>query len=51
MIASMGEVLERPSATPTNPSMTHMLERHKDIMYDYNKEFRRVKVTVFGERK
>lgn len=24
--------------------MTHMLERHKDILVDYNKEFRRVKV-------
>ncbi|KAI9485146.1 Golgi SNAP receptor complex member 1, partial [Zychaea mexicana] len=46
VIASMGEVLERPSATPTNPSMTHMLERHKDIMYDYNKEFRRVKTNM-----
>lgn len=44
IITSMGQVLDRPSATPTNPSMIHMLERHKDILLDYNKEFRRVKV-------
>ncbi|KAI9250958.1 hypothetical protein BDA99DRAFT_522290 [Phascolomyces articulosus] len=50
VITSMGEVLERPSATPTNPSMTHMLERHKDIMYDYNKEFRRVKTNIKAAR-
>lgn len=40
----MGEFLDRPSATPTNPSMLHLLRRHKDIVYDYTKEFRRVKV-------
>ncbi|KAG2224251.1 hypothetical protein INT45_000282 [Circinella minor] len=50
VITSMGEVLERPSATPTNPSMIHMLERHKDIMYDYNKEFRRVKTNMKAAR-
>jgi Golgi SNAP receptor complex protein 1 len=41
----MGQVLDRPSAVPTNPSMVHMLERHKNILYDYTKEFRRVKVS------
>ncbi|CDS02604.1 hypothetical protein LRAMOSA00009 [Lichtheimia ramosa] len=46
IITSMGQVLDRPSATPTNPSMIHMLERHKDILLDYNKEFRRVKSNI-----
>lgn len=41
----MGDFLDKPSATPTNPSMIHLLSRHKDILYDYTKEFRRVKVT------
>ncbi|KAI8141102.1 hypothetical protein BJV82DRAFT_519167 [Fennellomyces sp. T-0311] len=50
VITSMSEVLDRPSATPTNPSMTHMLERHKDIMFDYNKEFRRVKANIKAAR-
>ncbi|KAI8086061.1 uncharacterized protein BX664DRAFT_264368 [Halteromyces radiatus] len=49
-IASMGQVLERPSATPTNPSMIHMLERHKNILYDYTKEFRKVKANIKAAR-
>ncbi|KAI9323785.1 snare region anchored in the vesicle membrane C-terminus-domain-containing protein [Dichotomocladium elegans] len=46
VITSMQEVLDRPSATPTNPSMVHQLDRHKDILTDYNKEFRRVKANI-----
>jgi Golgi SNAP receptor complex protein 1 len=42
----MGDFLDRPSATPTNPSMIHLLSRHKDILYDYTKEFRRVKSNI-----
>lgn len=42
----MGDFIDRPSATPTNPSMIHLLSRHKDILYDYTKEFRRVKVRI-----
>jgi hypothetical protein len=42
----MSEFLERPSATPNNPSMLHMLQRHKDIAFDYNKELRKVKVKL-----
>jgi Golgi SNAP receptor complex protein 1 len=40
----MGDFIDRPSPAPTNPSMIHLLSRHKDILYDYTKEFRRVKV-------
>ncbi|OZJ04011.1 hypothetical protein BZG36_03621 [Bifiguratus adelaidae] len=46
IISSMTEYLDRPSGHPTSPSMLHMLQRHKDILYDYNKEFRRIKATV-----
>ncbi|CAO3594727.1 unnamed protein product [Absidia cylindrospora] len=46
----MGKVLDRPSATPTNPSMIHMLERHKNILYDYTKEFRRLKANIKAAR-
>jgi hypothetical protein len=42
----MSEYLDRPSATPSNPSMLHMLQRHKDIVFDYSKELRKVKVWV-----
>ncbi|ORZ23088.1 hypothetical protein BCR42DRAFT_403952 [Absidia repens] len=49
-INSMSQVLDRPSATPTNPSMMHMLERHKNILYDYTKEFRRVKANIRAAR-
>lgn len=42
----MSDFLDRPSATPTNPSMIHLLSRHKDILYDYTKEFRRVKSNI-----
>ncbi|CAO3597249.1 unnamed protein product [Absidia cylindrospora] len=49
-INSMSQVLDRPSATPTNPSIMHMLERHKNILYDYTKEFRRVKANIRAAR-
>ncbi|ORX49792.1 V-snare-domain-containing protein [Hesseltinella vesiculosa] len=49
-IAQMSQVLDRPSATPTNPSMLHMLERHKNILYDYTKEFRKVKANMKAAR-
>jgi hypothetical protein len=47
----MGDFLDRPSATPTNPSMLHLLSRHKDILYDYTKEFRKVKVKKKKKKK
>ncbi|KAI9481694.1 MAG: hypothetical protein EXX96DRAFT_567674 [Benjaminiella poitrasii] len=46
IITAMGDFIDRPSATPTNPSMIHLLSRHKDILYDYTKEFRRVKSNI-----
>ncbi|OBZ88880.1 Golgi SNAP receptor complex member 1 [Choanephora cucurbitarum] len=46
VITEMGDFIDRPSPTPTNPSMIHMLSRHKDILYDYTKEFRRVKSNI-----
>jgi Golgi SNAP receptor complex protein 1 len=46
----MGDFLDRPSIIPTSTSMIHLLGRHKDILYDYTKEFRRVKVIKKKER-
>ncbi|KAI7899191.1 uncharacterized protein BX663DRAFT_521749 [Cokeromyces recurvatus] len=46
VITAMGDFIDRPSTTPTNPSMIHLLSRHKDILYDYTKEFRRVKSNI-----
>lgn len=48
VITSMSEYLERPSPTPNNPSMLHMLQRHKDIAFDYSKELRKVKVRLIS---
>jgi Golgi SNAP receptor complex protein 1 len=42
----MGDFIDRPSTTATSPSMIHLLSRHKDILYDYTKEFRRVKSNI-----
>ncbi|KAI8975303.1 hypothetical protein BDF20DRAFT_877829 [Mycotypha africana] len=46
VITAMGDFIDKPSATPTSPSMIHLLSRHKDILYDYTKEFRRVKGNI-----
>ncbi|CAG8560456.1 7873_t:CDS:2 [Dentiscutata erythropus] len=43
VVNSMAEVVDRPSTTPTNPSMMHMLQRHRDILYDYSKDFKKTK--------
>ncbi|KAI8885508.1 Golgi SNAP receptor complex member 1 [Backusella circina FSU 941] len=50
VITGMGDYIDRPSATPTNPSMIHLLSRHKDILYDYTKEFRKVKANIKAAR-
>ncbi|KAG2177272.1 hypothetical protein INT43_007929 [Umbelopsis isabellina] len=46
VISSMTEYLERPSPTPNNPSMLHMLQRHKDIAFDHSKELRKIKANI-----
>jgi hypothetical protein len=33
-----------------NPSMMHTLQRHRDILYDHSKEFKRVKSNVQAAR-
>ncbi|CAO3678033.1 unnamed protein product [Umbelopsis vinacea] len=50
IITLMSEYLDRPSATPSNPSMLHMLQRHKDIAFDYSKELRKVKASLRAAR-
>ncbi|KAI8813266.1 hypothetical protein BJ742DRAFT_672708 [Cladochytrium replicatum] len=44
VVNAMGACLENvPLSVPTNPSMMHMLQRHRDILYDYSKEFKKNK--------
>ncbi|KAI9033807.1 hypothetical protein CLU79DRAFT_725528 [Phycomyces nitens] len=50
VISAMTEFLDRPSATPTTPSMVHLLDRHRDILYDTTKEFRKVKSQLKAAR-
>ncbi|TPX63021.1 hypothetical protein PhCBS80983_g00042 [Powellomyces hirtus] len=33
-----------------NPSMMHMLQRHRDILYDYSKEFKKTKANIKAAR-
>ncbi|KAJ3210140.1 hypothetical protein HDU83_005060 [Entophlyctis luteolus] len=44
----MAEFLDNPltSNTPTNPSQMHVLQRHREILYDYSREFNRTKATI-----
>ncbi|CAO3695441.1 unnamed protein product [Rhizopus stolonifer] len=46
----MANFIDKPSIIPTNPSMVHMLSRHKDILYDNTKEFRKVKANIKAAR-
>ncbi|KAI8974495.1 hypothetical protein BDB01DRAFT_729058 [Pilobolus umbonatus] len=50
VINQMADYIDRPSPVPTNPSMIHLLGRHKDILYDYNKEFRMIKANLKATR-
>ncbi|KAG0739394.1 hypothetical protein G6F57_002675 [Rhizopus arrhizus] len=50
VISEMANFIDRPSIIPTNSSMVHLLGRHKDILYDYTKEFRRVKINIKAAR-
>ncbi|KAG0173811.1 Golgi SNAP receptor complex member 1 [Apophysomyces sp. BC1015] len=50
VIDNMKEFLDRPSATPTSVSMIHLRERHENILYDYTKEFKRLKSNIKAAR-
>ncbi|KAJ3061733.1 hypothetical protein HK102_009007 [Quaeritorhiza haematococci] len=39
-----------PPSVPTNPSMIHILQRHRDILYDYTKEFKKTKANLKSMR-
>ncbi|KAI9328054.1 hypothetical protein BDR26DRAFT_842746 [Obelidium mucronatum] len=41
----MAEFLDTPH-TPTNPSQMHVLQRHREILYDYNREFTRTRANI-----
>ncbi|KAJ3274859.1 Golgi SNAP receptor complex member 1, partial [Blyttiomyces sp. JEL0837] len=49
IIDSMASFLDLQSSS-SNPSMMHMLQRHRDILYDYSKEFKRTKSNIASAR-
>ncbi|CAG8449279.1 2695_t:CDS:2 [Diversispora eburnea] len=46
VVNSMADVVDGPSSSTSNPSMMHMLQRHRDILYDCSKEFKKTKVNI-----
>ncbi|CAG8536144.1 10570_t:CDS:2 [Paraglomus occultum] len=50
VVNSMAELLDRPSSAPASSSMMHMLQRHRDILYDYSKEFKKTKSNIQAAR-
>ncbi|KAJ3093727.1 Golgi SNAP receptor complex member 1, partial [Physocladia obscura] len=48
----MAEFLDSPlfSNIPTNPSQMHVLQRHREILYDYSREFNRTRQTISSAR-
>lgn len=47
-VNEMAAYLDGPN--PTNPSMMHMLQRHRDILYDYTREFKKTKANIQSSR-
>ncbi|KAJ3076572.1 Golgi SNAP receptor complex member 1 [Podochytrium sp. JEL0797] len=45
----MSEFLDTPH-TPTNPSQMHVLQRHREILYDYSREFNRTRANLSSAR-
>ncbi|KAJ3130444.1 ESCRT-III subunit protein snf7 [Nowakowskiella sp. JEL0407] len=50
VVDSMATHLDSSSSGQSNPSMMHMLQRHRDILYDYTKEFGRTKDKILAVR-
>ncbi|CAG8516103.1 10055_t:CDS:2 [Ambispora gerdemannii] len=50
VVNSMAEVVDRPTTIPTSPSIMHMLQRHRDILYDYTKEFKKTRANIQAAR-
>ncbi|KAJ1558304.1 hypothetical protein HK405_013984, partial [Cladochytrium tenue] len=50
VVNSMAAFLDMQAPVSANPSMMHMLQRHRDILYDYSKEFKRTKSNLSAAR-
>ncbi|TPX46915.1 hypothetical protein SeMB42_g03541 [Synchytrium endobioticum] len=51
IVNAMASYLENlPTSIPSNPSMMHNLQRHRDILFDYNKEFKKTKSNITSAR-
>ncbi|KAI8816490.1 snare region anchored in the vesicle membrane C-terminus-domain-containing protein [Fimicolochytrium jonesii] len=46
----MAQSLDNAPTGSNNPSMMHMLQRHRDILYDYSKEFKKTKANIIAAR-
>ncbi|KAJ1552614.1 Golgi SNAP receptor complex member 1, partial [Nowakowskiella sp. JEL0078] len=50
VVNSMASHLENVPSSSQNSSMMHILQRHRDIFYDYSKEFSRTKAKILAAR-
>ncbi|KAI9206081.1 Golgi SNAP receptor complex member 1 [Polychytrium aggregatum] len=51
VVNSMADVLENsPAGVPSNSSMMHMLQRHRDILFDYTKEYKKTKANIVSAK-
>ncbi|KAL1925623.1 uncharacterized protein VTP21DRAFT_506 [Calcarisporiella thermophila] len=50
VVNSMNEFTERPSANRISSSLVHVIQRHRDMLYDYSKEFRKTRANLRSMR-
>ncbi|KAJ3414281.1 Golgi SNAP receptor complex member 1, partial [Chytridiales sp. JEL 0842] len=51
IVNTMASYLDNlPPTAPSNPSMMHVLQRHRDVLFDYSKEFKRTKANIQSAR-
>ncbi|KAI8849770.1 hypothetical protein BC829DRAFT_432277 [Chytridium lagenaria] len=46
VVDGMASCLDGPNSSPSNPPMMHTLQRHRDILYDFSKEFKKTKANI-----
>ncbi|ORY06077.1 Golgi SNAP receptor complex member 1-like protein [Basidiobolus meristosporus CBS 931.73] len=51
IVSTMDTIVNETEQSLINPSMLHLLQRHRDILYDYNKEFKKTQANVEAARK
>ncbi|KAK9760876.1 protein transport protein gos1, variant 2 [Basidiobolus ranarum] len=51
IVSTMDSIVNETEQSSVNPSMLHLLQRHRDILYDYNKEFKKTQTNVEATRR